>query len=129
METDPGNGDGRRPVGIVGRITIAERLRLATTPGARLRFARGFAGLTLGQAARLFDIPVPRLSDFETDSAAPGGDALDAIADTYGVGLAWLRDGVLPEVELPRGAHMLTDEEREDLVAALAAINGWRSDV
>ncbi len=44
------------------QMSMAEQLDAATTVGARMRFARGHAGLTLGQMARLLDRTVVEIS-------------------------------------------------------------------
>lgn len=63
----------------------------------RYRRARELAGLSLGQASRLLDIGLVRLSDIELKRREPENAERIAMADRYGCTLAWL-DGATPAV-------------------------------
>lgn len=110
----------------VAVIPPRERLAQAVTVGRRLRLARLTAGLTMGQAARLFRVSVPTISDEESDRVTVDGHTLALRADAYGCGWHWLLTGEVPTVELPARAENLHPHDREDLRALLAMCAGWR---
>jgi hypothetical protein len=97
-----------------GRIVVASEIEMvarAVTVGARIRIARRWAGLTMGQAARLRGCTVPEVSDAETSELATKHLGLWVVwaAVHYGVSVRWLQTGVLRvHEELP--LDMLPDE-------------------
>jgi len=73
---------------------VAEQVALATTIGARIRLAREWAGLTLGQAARMHGMTTSAMSCVERDTV----DASRLVAwaaSAYAVSERWLHTGVL----------------------------------
>jgi len=94
-----------------------------STAGRRARWARKEAGLSMGQAARLFELSTSTISAYEVgdfgcaaladaDTRGPiPDDLLVRMADAYGVRLSFLRTGAVPEQP---------DEETRNMLARLA---------
>jgi hypothetical protein len=59
-------------------------------PLNRCRRARESAGLSIGQAARLLDVPIDEVRRVEESDAAYADVDPTRFADLYGVNLAWL---------------------------------------
>ena len=88
-------------VATLRQMSMAEQLDAATTVGARMRFARGHAGLTLGQMARLLDRTVVEISAAERGD---GGGLVALYADYCGVTLRWLETGLRQNIPVPLGS-------------------------
>lgn len=88
-------------------VTLQERVAKTRTMGMRLRIARELSGLSLGQAARLFDVKAATVSTWELEDCHPG-DRLAVICSTYGCSEAWARAGRLAKVDV----EGLDDEAR-----------------
>lgn len=92
----------------------------------RCRRARASAGLSVGQAARLLDVPAEQVLRVEESDAAYADAGPARLADLYGVNVDWLsgrselRDYV-PLRELP-GADKLLFRDRDMLAELYASL-------
>jgi transcriptional regulator with XRE-family HTH domain len=85
---------------------------------ARLKAAREQAGLTQGQVARLLALHRPSVSEMEAGRRSVSAEELAALADTYGVSVAWLLDGEAGDVSRVRyemAARKLSNMRQEDI--------------
>jgi len=98
-------------VATLRQMSMAEQIAAATTVGARMRFARGHAGLTLGQMARLLDRTVVEISAAERGD---GGGLVALYADYCGVTLRWLETGLRQDIPVP-----LESPEEVRLIASI----------
>jgi transcriptional regulator with XRE-family HTH domain len=69
-------------------MTMAESTREQIA--ARLRTARGAAGLTQGQVAKLLRLHRPTISEIEAGRRRVAGEELAQFAALYGVSIEWL---------------------------------------
>lgn len=76
--------------------TGAGLLARDATVGARLAQTREYAGLSVGQAAKLLGCEAQRVRDHEADAPAADDLALERYARLYDVTRAALREGVDP---------------------------------
>jgi len=90
----------------------------------RSKLARERAGLSVGQAARIFGVDRDDVLRWELMDSAFADAPQAQLADVYGVNLEWLR-GEVPQhdysaVDGVRGAEKLTSNDR-DIIAEFAA--------
>jgi transcriptional regulator with XRE-family HTH domain len=96
---------------------------------ARLKAAREQAGLTQGQVARLLGLHRPSVSEMEAGRRSVSAEELAALADAYGVSVAWLLDGEAGDVSRVRyemAARKLSSMRQEDidqLMQLLSSLN------
>ncbi|MCP4806704.1 MAG: helix-turn-helix transcriptional regulator [Proteobacteria bacterium] len=96
--------------------------------GARMKLARGHAGLSQSQVARELGLHRPAVSEMEAGRRGVGAGELKVLARLYGVSVDWLvrseDEGLSPHAEL--AARRLSKLSAEDLDSVLAVIRAAR---
>ena len=98
---------------------------------SRLRTAREMAGLTQGQVATRFGWHRPTVSEIEAGRRRVSAEELVALADLYGVNIAWIvmesgEDGISDRAKLAaRELGKLKDEDLERLPATYPSAQGF----
>ena len=82
-------------------MTMEEQLAAADTVGRRMRFARGCAGLSMGDVSRGLGLTVPQVSAAERGD---GAGLQAGYARLCGVSLRWLETGERTDAPAPREA-------------------------
>lgn len=114
-----------------GKQTIGDRVRVART---ELRKKRGLPVMPQREIADALGISVPRVSEWERNTAVPGRDKMMTLAATLGVSILWLEYGLglpranpLTSIKLGAGTNIDRSGGRRvpvlDLSAAVASLN------
>ena len=98
----------------------------------RLRLARGLAGLSQSQVARLLGLARPAISEIEAGRRRVAAEELGALAGIYAVDAAWLSQGRAPGSGSQDDCVALADRELakrrpEDLSRVLDLLTALRS--
>jgi transcriptional regulator with XRE-family HTH domain len=100
--------------------------------GSRLRTARGMAGLSQGQVARMLQIHRPSVTEAEAGRRRVPVEELSELAKIYGVSVNWLAGFGEDKLELGNGKVELASRElgklkSEDLDRVLHLLAALRS--
>lgn len=91
-----------------------------TTVGARLRWAREYAGLSRGQVSLLLELDARAIDSWEDGSAAVSGEEIERFSELYEIEAAYLRDGQereAPDVEAALARSKVSAADRAEVLA------------